>query len=341
MRKGRIAIRERFFYFLFKFLQLLGFMLALSVIVFALAKLSPGDPLYAYFGDALDRMAPAQIEAAARRLSLDGPVAGQYFGWMGNALRGDFGISFIYRRPVSEVISNLWLNTLLLGGLAYVFTFALSTMLAVFCARREGGFADAAICRAGTVSSVVPTFFVALMCILVFAVNLGALPTGGAYEIGRGGDVANRIRHLVLPVFTLTFSHVWYYAYILRNKLIDELHKDYVLLLRAKRLSAARVMRHCLRNCLPALITVMALSVPHIISGTYVAELVFGYPGLGTLAFMSARFKDYNALLTVTMLTGFAVILAGILGQEIAAALDPAVRHEKKAPKNNKRAAKA
>ncbi|MCL2664860.1 MAG: ABC transporter permease [Defluviitaleaceae bacterium] len=311
-------------------------MFALSVAVFALSRLAPGDPLYAYYGDALDRMAPHQIEAAARRLQLGGSAAGQYFAWLGSALRGDFGISFIYKRPVGEVISNLWLNTLLLGGTAYVLTFALSVLLAVFCARREGSLADAAVCKAGTVSSAIPTFFVALMCILVFAVNLKILPTGGAYEIGKSGDAASRVKHLVLPVFTLAFSHVWYYAYILRNKLIDELRKDYVLFLKIKRLSVTRILyRHCLRNCLPALVTIMAVSVPHIISGAYAAELVFGYPGLGTLAFMSARHKDYNSLLTVTMLTGFFVMAAGIAGQEISAALDPAMRHEKKIKAEN------
>jgi peptide/nickel transport system permease protein len=304
-------------------------MIALSVLVFALARLAPGDPLLAYYGDALERMSPQQIEAAMTRLSLDRPITEQYLTWAVNALHGDFGISFIYKRPVSGVIGDLWLNTVLLGGTAYILTFALATLIAIFCARREGSFIDTAVCKIGTVSSMIPTFFVALMCILIFAVNLRILPTGGAYALGHRHDAASRAIHLILPVFTLLLSHLWYYAYILRNKLIDELHKDYVLLLRVKRLSTTRIIyRHCLRNCLPALITIMSISVPHIIAGTYIAELVFGYPGLGTLAFQSAQFKDYNTLSMITLLTGFAVIFASILGQEIAAFLDPAMRHE-------------
>ena len=310
-------------------MQFIVFMVALSVVVFALARFSPGDPLTAYYGDALDRMSPQQREAAMVRLSLDKPIAEQYLTWANNVLRGDFGISYIYKRPVSGVIGDLWFNTLLLGGTAYLLTFALSTLLAVFCADREGSVIDAVVCKIGTVSSMIPTFFVALMCILIFAVNLKILPTGGAYAIGRKHDFANRLHHLILPVFTLTLSHLWYYAYMLRNKLIDEINKDYVLLLRVKRLSAARILyRHCLRNCLPALITIMSVSVPHIIAGTYIVELVFGYPGLGTLAFESAQYKDYNTLSMITLLTGFAVIFTGILGQEISAYLDPAMRHE-------------
>jgi len=304
-------------------------MLALSMLVFILARLSPGDPLTAYYGDALDRMSPQQIEAAMTRLSLDRPITEQYLTWARNVLRGDFGISFIYKRSVSSVIGDLWFNTLLLGGIAYLLTFALAILLAVFCARRDGSCIDTAICKIGTVSSLIPTFYIALMCILIFAVNLKILPSGGAYAFGHKHDFTSRALHLILPIFTLMLSHVWYYAYILRNKLIDELHKDYVLLLRVKRLSTSRILyRHCLRNCLPALITIMSISVPHIIAGTYIAELVFGYPGLGTLAFQSAQFKDYNTLSMITLITGFTVILTGILGQEIAAFLDPAMRHE-------------
>ena len=305
------------------------FMLMLSIVVFTLSRLSPGEPLAAYYGDALDRMSIEQKEAAMSRLSLDRPVAEQYLAWAKNVLRGDFGISYIYKRPVSGVIKDLWFNTLLLGGIAYVLTFALSTLLAVFCARREGGVIDAVACKIGIVSSLIPTFFVAVLCILIFSLNLKILPSGGAYSVGHKHDIGDRIRHLILPVFTLTLSHLWYYAHILRNKLIDELHKDYVLLLRVKRLSMSRILyRHCLRNCLPALITIMSISIPHIIAGTYITELVFSYPGLGTLALESVRYKDYNTLSVITLLTGFAVICAGILGQEISARLDPAMRHE-------------
>lgn len=304
-------------------------MVMLSIVVFALARLSPGDPLTAYYGDALDRMPIEQKEAAMSRLSLDRHIVEQYMVWVRNVQRGDFGISYIYKRPVSGVIKDLWLNTLLLGGISYILTFALSTLLAVFCARREGSVIDAATCKIGIVSSLIPTFFVAVLCILIFSLNLKILPSGGAYSVGHKHDLGDRISHLILPVFTLTLSHLWYYAYILRNKLIDELQKDYVLLLRVKRLSMSRILyRHCLRNCLPALITIMSISVPHIITGTYITEFVFNYPGLGTLTFESIRYKDYNTLSMITLLTGFFVICAGIVGQEISACLDPAMRHE-------------
>jgi peptide/nickel transport system permease protein len=316
-------------YILKRILQFIVFMAALSLIVFVLARLTPGDPLIAYYGDGVERMSTEQKQAAIERLALDRPIIEQYVSWLAGALRGDFGISYIYKQPALSVVSKLWVGTLLLGGISYILTFLGATLLGVYCAGKEGSRMDAAIVKVGTVTSLIPTFFVAIVCILIFAVKLRLLPSSGAYSIGHGGDAADRAWHLVLPVFVMVFSHLWYYAYMIRNKVVDELHKDYVVLLRVKRLSARRILyAHCLKNILPSLITIMTVSAPHIIAGTYIVELVFGYPGLGTLAFESARYQDYNMLSVITLLTGVIVIATGILGQELSAALDPAMRHE-------------
>ena len=317
-------------YILTRILHFVVFIIILSIIVFILARLAPGDPLFAYYGEALDHMSTEQKAKAIERLALDRPIIEQYFSWAGNALQGDFGLSYIYKQPVTKVISNLWFNTILLGGISYLLTFFLAIVLGIYCAGKEGKFIDTAICKIGTVTSLIPTFFVALICILVFAVNLGILPSSGAYSIGMKADVFNRIVHLILPVFVMTISHLWYYSYIIRNKAIDELQKDYVSLLKIKGLSKNIILfKHCLKNMLPAIITIMAISIPHIIGGTYIVELVFGYPGLGTLAFESARYKDYNMLSIITLITGVVVIASGIIGQEISASIDPLMRHDK------------
>ena len=309
-------------------LIMLVFMLALSAIVFWLARLAPGDPLFAYHGDAVDRMSESQRAAAMTRLALDRPIAVQYVAWLENALQGEFGISYQHKQNVLLVIGQLWFNTLLLGGASYLLTFVFAALLGVFCAAKEGGAADRIICRVGTATSVIPAFFIALMAILVFGVNLQLLPTSGAYSIG-GGGAADRIVHLILPVSVLVLSHLWYYAYMIRNRVIEELRRDYVLLLQVKRLSGPRILlRHCLRNALPMIITIMAVSVPHIIAGTYVVEMVFGYPGLGTLTFESARYQDYNMLSVLTLLTGFIVLVSNLAGQTLSEWLDPRMRSD-------------
>ncbi|MCL2096286.1 MAG: ABC transporter permease [Oscillospiraceae bacterium] len=310
-----------------KFFIFVVFLLALSAVVFWLARLAPGDPLDAYYGEAVERMNESQREAAMSRLSLDKPVAAQYFAWLRNALTGDFGISHRYKQDVLHVIGGLWKNTLLLGGISYILTFVFSVLLGVFCAAKEGGTADRIICGAGTASSVIPAFFAALAAILIFGVNLKILPTGGAYSVGGNGSLADRALHLILPVSVMILSHLWYYSYMFRNRIISELKLDYVLLLRVKRLSGMRILlRHCLRNALPMLITVMAVSVPHIISGTYIVETVFSYPGIGRLAFESARYRDYNMLSALTLITGFIILAANLAGQTLSELLDPRMR---------------
>jgi peptide/nickel transport system permease protein len=311
-----------------KVITMLTFLLALSVIVFALARLAPGDPLTAYYGESVERMNEAQRAAAMSRLSLDKPIAVQYAAWLRNALTGDFGISHQYKQSVTSLIGKLLPNTLLLGGVSYVLTFALAIFLGLFCAAKEGGIADKIICRVGTATSVVPSFFFALIAILIFGVNLKLLPTSGAYSMDGGGFI-DRALHLVMPVAVTVASHLWYYAYMIRNRVIEELRKDYVLLLRVKRISGARILlRHCLRNALPMLITVMAMSVPHIIAGTYVVETVFGYPGIGTLTFESAQWRDVNLLSALTLLTGFLILVSNLAGQMLSERLDRRMRHE-------------
>jgi peptide/nickel transport system permease protein len=304
------------------------FLFVLSVIVFWLARLAPGDPLTAYYGDAVERMSESQRAAAMARLSLDQPVAVQYFTWLRHALAGDFGISYRYKQDVLSIIGRLSVNTLLLGGISYVLTFAFAILLGVFCAAKSNGVADRMICRIGTASSVIPSFFLAILAILIFGVNLKILPLGGAYAIG-GGGFFDRAIHLVLPVAVMVLSHLWYYAYMIRNRVIEELQRDYVLLLQVKRLSGTRILlRHCLRNTLPMLIAIMAVSVPHIISGTYIVEVVFAYPGVGKLTFESAQYRDYNMLSTLTLLTGFVILSCNLAGQWLAELLDPRMRHD-------------
>jgi peptide/nickel transport system permease protein len=299
----------------------------LSIIVFWLSRLAPGDPLLAYYGDAIERMNESQREAALSRLSLDKPIVIQYFTWAKNAISGDFGLSHQYKTDALTIVGKFWHNTLLLGGLSYIVTFIFSISLGIFCAVREGGLADRLIYRIGTATSVIPSFFIALIAILIFGVNLRLLPTGGAISIG-GGGFLDKVAHLVLPIFVLSVSHIWYYAYMVRNRMIDELRRDYVLLLQVKRLNMRTIIfRHCLKNALPMLITIMAVSISHIIAGTYIVELVFSYPGLGTLTFESAQLRDYNMLSLLTLLTGFVILIANMAGQAISELLDPRMRH--------------
>ena len=298
----------------------------LSLLVFTLSRLAPGDPLYAYYGERAEKMSTEEQERARERLGLGEPIPVQYMRWFQGAVRGDFGISYKYKMDVKEVIADRIGNTLLLGGLGFVLIFALSLFLGLFLAWREDKAADRVICGIGTVTSCIPEFWLSLLLILVFSGGLGWLPSSGAYSVSKEDSLADRAVHLILPLIVVVLGHLWYYAFQIRNRLLEEVRADYVLLARMKGLPRKQVLyRHCLRNALPSYFSMMAIAFPHILSGTYVVETVFSYPGIGTLAYESARYQDYNLLMLVSLLTGVFVIFCNILAQSINERIDPQI----------------
>ncbi len=310
-----------------KLLVFLASVLVLSVAVFYIARLTPGDPLVSYFGDRVEKMSPEERAWAEEKLGLNEPIHVQYLRWLENALHGNFGISFKYKRDVLEVIRGRLGCTLLLGGLGFVLIFSGALLLGVLCAWYEDRWLDRLLCKAGTVVSCIPEFWLSLVLILVFAIQLRWLPSSGAYSIGHAGDIADRAAHLILPLTVTVLGHLWYYAYMIRNKLLDEVRSDYVLLARSKGLSSRAVLfRHCLRNIIPAYLSIMAISVPHILGGTYIVETVFSYPGIGTLSYESARYQDYNLLMVLCIFSGVLVILSNIIAQIISERVDPRMR---------------
>lgn len=313
-----------------KVLQLILALFILSLLVFFMSRLAPGDPLRSYYGDRVERMSVEEQEVARDRLGLGDPLLMQYGAWLENAISGNFGISYKYKQDVMEVVKQMGMNTLILGGIAYGITFVLAMPLGIFCALREEKWIDRIICKLGVVTSCIPSFFVALILILIFAVNLGWLPTSGAYGLGQEGDFLNRVYHLILPITVLVLGHLWYYTYMVRNKLIEETRQDYVLLCKVKGLNSKQIMwKHCLRNVMPSFISIMAISLPHILGGTYIVEKVFSYPGLGTITFESAQFHDYNMLMVICLITGALVISANMIAQIINEIIDPGLRVKK------------
>ena len=301
--------------------------LVLSVVVFYVARLAPGDPLVSYYGDRTEKMSPQEREWAMEKLGLDEPIYVQYVKWVKNAAHGEFGISFKYKQDVLEVISGRILNTLLLGGIGFLLIFAGSLLLGVFCAWHEDRWIDRILCRLGTISSCIPEFWLSLVLILIFAVNLRLLPTSGAYSAGKADDLADRAVHLILPLVVVTIEHLWYYAYMIRNKILEEVRADYVLLAKAKGLNKRAILfGHCLRNVMPAYLSLMAIAVPHILGGTYVVESVFSYPGIGALSYESARYHDYNLLMILCMMSGILVIFCNMLSQMINEQIDPRIK---------------
>ena len=201
--------------------------LLLSVLTFYISRLAPGDPLVSYYGDRVEKMSPAEREWAEDKLGLNDPLPTQYARWFSRALHGDFGISYKYKMDVLELIGSRIGNTLLLGGLGFVLLFVLALLLGALCAWKEDRPLDRILCKLGTVTSCIPEFWLSLMLILLFSVTLRWLPSSGAYSVGHADDIGDRIVHLILPMSVVVLSHLWYYAYLVRNRLVEELRADY------------------------------------------------------------------------------------------------------------------
>lgn len=302
-------------------------MFILSIVVFILARLAPGDPLQSFYGEALDNMTEEQIMAAKERMGLNDNLIVQYFKWLGGAFQGDFGLSLKYRMKVQNVVAPLIGNTLALGIIAYLVVFALAIVLATVAALHEDDWLDKIICKVGTATYYIPPFWLGVVLVLIFAVNLGWFPSSGAYDVGMQGNIGNRLWHMVLPLIVMIASHFWYYAYMIRNKLLDEFRKDYVLLAKAKGLTRRQIVwKHCLRNVAPTIVSIMAIAIPHVISGTVVVEAVFGYPGIGNLAVESAKYHDYNMLMLTVLITGAFVFIASFVAQTVNEEIDPRMK---------------
>ena len=183
------------------------------------------------------------------------------------------------------------------------------------------------MCKLGTISSCIPEFWFSIVLILIFAVTLRILPSSGAYSTGKAGDIWDRIRHLILPLTIVILEHLWYYAYMIRNKLLEEVRAEYVLLAKSKGVKKKNILfKHCLRNVMPAYLSIMAIAVPHVLGGTFVVESVFSYPGIGALSYESARYHDYNLLMLLCIMSGILVIFCNMLSQIINEHIDPRMK---------------
>ena len=276
-------------------------MFLLSVVVFWLARLAPGDPLQSFYGDSLEMMTSEEVAAARTRLGLDQGIGVQYVRWFANAVHGDFGLSLKYRQPVMNVIKPLIGNTLVLGGIAYIVIFILAVLIAIFCTLHEDQWIDRLICKIGTAAYYVPAFWLGVVLILIFSVNLGWFPSSGAYDVGMADSIGNRMKHMILPLVVMIFSHLWYY----KRKIL---------------------WKHCLRNVMPTIVSIMAVSVPHVTGGTVTVEAVFNYAGIGNLAVESAKYHDYNLLMIDVLITGFIVFFSSFVAQTVNEEIDPRMK---------------
>ena len=298
----------------------------MSFVIYALLGLMPGDPI-----DLMRQADPHMSAADAARLKavygLDRPLVERYLAWAGQALHGEFGYSRLFAAPVIGILLPRLGNSLLLLGSSFAGAFALALVLGIAAARRPGSRVDRAINLFSFASVSLPTFWVALILILVFAAGFGWLPASGIATAGAGG-LGDRLRHLVLPVATLTLASVGGYTRYVRAAMRDALAEDHIRTARAKGASEGRIVfRHALRGAMIPVATILALSFGGLVSGALVTETMFAYPGMGKLIFDAVMGNDYNLALAALLLATMTTLAANLAADLAYGWLDPRISY--------------
>jgi peptide/nickel transport system permease protein len=276
---------------------------------------------------------PDDIARLRANLGLDRPFYEWYFGWLWAVLHGDFGRSMIDGSPVISHILERLPNTLELTVTAIVIGVLISIPLGVIGALRRGSKADHSLTVVSVAGFAVPQFWMGLMLILIFSVTLEQhglpwLPSSGAFSAYQGGDFFDRVLHLILPATVLSFFYTSVWSRFIRSSMLEVLSQDYIRTARAKGMSERRVVYlHGLRNALIPLITLIGLELPGLVSGGLVVEVVFGWPGIGKLAFERALQYDYSTVMGITFFATLLVVFGNLLADVLYGVLDPRIRY--------------
>ncbi len=311
-----------------RFLQAVFLVMIVLTITFFLLHLAPGDPMARY--DHPD-ISPETVRLMREQLGLDKPVIEQYFRWMRSFLRGDFGISLRYNRPVRSLLAEAIPNTLRLTVAALSLYIILGVILGMVSAVKRHSVFD----RVSTVAALfvysVPSFWLALMLILLFSLKLGMLPSSHMQSIGVSGLSGvslffDRVAHLVLPAIVLGVASAAGMARYMRGSMLDVLREDYIRTARAKGLSEISVyLKHAFRNAAIPVITIIGLSFPFLLGGAVIVEKIFSWPGMGALMVDAIFSRDYPVVLAVNFVVAVMVILGNLLADIGYALLDPRI----------------
>lgn len=313
----RYLIRRIFF----AFFSLWG----ITVVVFILSRLGP-DPLLVFIGQAGYGMSPQTVAVLKHRWGLDRPPVVQYFVWVGNIARGDFGESIAQEVPVTSIIRQRIGATLELGFVAWIVGTGVGVPLGVLSAVKRGAFWDYVARGIALIGQATPSFWLAILMILIFAIEFHWFPTSGRAV---NSSITSQMKHMVLPVLTLGFDPWASYVRLTRSSVLEVLDSEYVKLARAKGVSNQTVIwKHVFRNSLIQPLTISAMVLAGFITGTVFVETVFAWPGIGRQVVQSAMNNDFPVVGAVVLLFGVAYIAMNFIADLAYALVDPRIRYD-------------
>jgi peptide/nickel transport system permease protein len=294
-----------------------------ALLVFLMLRLTPGDPAAVIAGDTAT---PEQVSEIRGKLGLNRPIAEQFLIWAGRGLRGDFGESLFFKKPVAELIRQRIEPTLSLASATIVLAVLIAVPLGVLAAHRHGTLLDRCLMGFSVLGFSVPVFVIGYLLIYLLAIKVNWLPVQGYRRLGE--NVADWALHLVLPSLTLAVIYVALIARMTRASMIEVLGEDYIRTARAKGLSNRVILiRHALRNAAIPIVTVIGIGIALLIGGVVVTESVFNIPGLGRLTVDAVLARDYPVIQAIILLFSFVYVVINLVIDIAYSSLDPRIRY--------------
>lgn len=319
-------------YIVRRILMTIPLLFGLSILVFALIQLAPGDPALFFLSSVAKGEVALDVEALRQdirhELGLDRPIHIQYLAWLSNVMRGNLGYAFTFHAPVAELIGTRFLATLQLQTAALIVAVVVALPVGILSAIRQYSLLDHAATFMAFLGLSIPSFWLGLLLILLFSVQLGWLPTGG---IGIGKSFLGRFPYFVLPTLVLAAGYLASYVRFMRSSMLEVLGTEYITTARAKGLPERLVLfRHALKNSLLPMVTVIGISLPLLLGGSIVVETIFAWPGIGRLAYEAVLRRDHPVIMAVTLLTSLAIILSNLLVDIAYVVVDPRISYQER-----------
>lgn len=311
--------------------QMLIVFVIVSIFSFSIIYFSPGDPLYLYTSPAVSsyKMTEEQLDDMRESLGLTGNVVQRYINWAGKMLQGDWGLSISNHQSVKEQIMDKLPNTIGLMGAALLLSVLVAIPLGLLAGYYKNRWVDMIISSISYLGISLPAFWFGIMLIIVFSMNLGVLPSSGMRTIGvtSAWDV---IRHGILPTVVLSVNNIAVFVRYIRANTIEQMEEEYVITAVSKGVPQFQVMKnHVLKNCLLPIITMVGMNFGTLITGSFIVESVFGWPGLGTLCMNAINSRDYTMIMGITMLSCTVLLLGNFLADILYGLADPRIKQTK------------
>ena len=298
-------------------------MLLISFFSFAIIDLAPGDITSMYI---TEDMTEEEKAIVIEKLGLDKSMPEQYLAWLGEALKGNFGVSLSYKTPVMPMLTKRLPSTILLMGTSLAVSLALSIPLGLIAGYKKNTWIDNAISGFAYFGMSIPSFYFGMLMIILFTATLHLLPSSGMHSVGVNTPI-DTLKHMIMPVMTMALSSMASKVRYVRANTIGQLSEEYVLAAKAKGTSPVKILfKHVLKNTLLPIITIVGMNMASLVCGSFIIESVFGWPGIGSFAMEAIGKRDYTIIMAYIMLSGFILVMGNFVADILYSFADPRIK---------------